>query len=79
MTNDHPPRLGSYQAVAEILDTSRQAVYNRWQKYQKRQSKKPRRSDFPLPYIVTTDGPFWNLDEVEEYARRHKLGRFHEE
>jgi hypothetical protein len=65
--------------VAEILDTSRQAVYNRWQKYQKRQSKKPRRSDFPLPYIVTTDGPFWNLDEVEEYARRHKLGRFHEE
>lgn len=68
------PPLGGYQAVAEIIGTSRQAVRDRWLRMQQPSKTNRRRSDFPRPATVTSNGPLWNLDEIHEYARRKKLG-----
>jgi len=68
--------LGGYQAVADILGTTRQAVMGRWKRMQKPATTKHKRSDFPRPATITPRGPLWNLDEVREYARRKKLGKY---
>ncbi|OUM86640.1 MAG: hypothetical protein BAA01_11565 [Bacillus thermozeamaize] len=72
------PPLGGYQAVADILGTTRQAVMGRWKRMQKPATTKHKRSDFPRPVTVTSSGPMWNLDEIHEYARRKKLGIYRE-
>lgn len=72
------PPLGGYQAVAEIIGTTRQAVRDRWLRMQQPSKTNRPRSDFPRPATVTSTGPLWNLDEIHEYARRKKLGIYRE-
>lgn len=51
----------------------------RWKRMQKPAKTKHQRSDFPRPVTVTPSGPLWNLDEIDEYAERKKLGKYKEE
>jgi|GEM_PF-4870272 len=45
---------------------------------QKPAKTRHQRSDFPWPATVSPSGPLWNLNEIEEYARQKKLGRYKE-
>lgn len=80
MTNTPP--LGGYKDVADIVGTTRQNIYVKWTRMKqptKNPSHENRRSDFPRPYTITADGkPLWNLDEIDEYARRNKKGKYKE-
>lgn len=73
------PPLGGYQAVADVLGCTRQAVRDRWLRMQQPAKSNRRRSYFPRPVTITSSGPMWNLDEIDEYAERKKLGKYKEE
>ena len=67
--------VGGYQAVAEILGCTRNAVYDRWRRMQSPRS----RTDFPRPVAYTLSGqPLWDLNEIREYAKLKKLGEYKE-
>lgn len=79
MTNEIPP-LGGYKAVADILGTTRQNIYNKWERMKQPSKTNHKRSHFPAPYTVTVDGmPLWNIDEIDKYARKNKLGKYNKE
>ena len=65
--------------MADILGTTRAAIYGRWQRMRRPAKTKHQRGDLPWPATITPSGPLWNLDEVREYARRKKLGEYKEE